>query len=172
MANQQLGFVVLVLGTFIGPATAVTVVECRDVAGNVSFRDTCPPEMEKTGEKRVSAGGKKGEPTLAEIAAQNPVVLYSAPNCDACDLVRQKLESHGVPFIEKGVEKATDIQQELKAKTGSVTVPTVTIGSANVSGYDRAALDTTLEQAGFPPPPPSAANQQSSNSPPSAPVRR
>lgn len=157
MAKRQLSYGVLVLAIFIGPsATAVTVVECRDTAGNVSFRDTCPPEMAKTGEKRV-AGEKKGGPSIAEIAAKNPVTLYSVPNCDACDLVRQRLESRGVPFSEKGVDNAADVQQELKAKTGSVTVPTVTIGAANVAGYDRTALDTTLEQAGFPPanPPPS-----------------
>lgn len=171
MTKRQLGFVVLVLLTFIGPATAVTVVECRDVAGNVSFRDTCPPEMAKTGEKRVSAGAKKGTLSLADIAAKNPVVLYSAPNCDACDLVRQRLQSRGIPFIEKGGENAADVRQELKAISGSVTVPTVTIGSANVSGYDRTALDTTLEQAGFPLPE-SLADQQSSNSPPSAPAGR
>ena len=30
---------------------AVTVVQCRDEDGNVSFRDRCPPNIAKTGER-------------------------------------------------------------------------------------------------------------------------
>ncbi|MGH8596087.1 MAG: glutaredoxin domain-containing protein [Gammaproteobacteria bacterium] len=132
------------------PLFAVTVVECRDADGNLSFRDTCPPDTAKTGEKRLSTRPAKSASTLDEIAAKNPVTLYAVPNCDACDLVRQRLESRGIPFTEKHVNDGAEVQQELKGKTGSVVVPTVTVGQASVSGYDSAALDAGLEQAGFP----------------------
>jgi glutaredoxin len=154
MIKQHQCYVVLCFAVFYAFAShAVTVVECRSPDGNVSFRDRCPPGTEKTGQKRV-ATGKKRSATASETAAQNPVTLYSVPNCDACDLVRNRLTTRAIPFTEKSVETDVGAQQELKEKSGSLTVPTITVGAASIQGYDRTALDSGLERAGYPPPAP------------------
>lgn len=129
---------------------AITVVECSDKDGTTSFRDRCPPGSAKTGEKRIVGVSEHKDPTLDEISKNHPVTLYSVPNCDACDLVRQVLQTRGIPFSEKSVAEDPANQAELKTAAGATTVPTVTIGTEVISGYSRAALDSGLTRAGFP----------------------
>ena len=43
-------------------------------------------------------------------------------------------------------------QEELKNKTSNMTVPTMTVGSTILTGYNRSAIDSALNQAGYPPP--------------------
>jgi glutaredoxin len=151
MVKQFLASGALILaGLIAAPSLAVTVVECRDADGNVSFRDSCPPEMAKTGEKKVATGVKAKTPSMAKASTTNPITFYSVPDCDACDLVRKRLELLGAPFTEKSVGDDANIQQELKDKTGNLSVPTVSIGSTNVTGYNRSALESGLKDAGYP----------------------
>ncbi|MSR15659.1 MAG: glutaredoxin family protein [Gammaproteobacteria bacterium] len=161
MIKQLLVSGILICTGFIAvPSVAVTVVECKDAEGNVSFRDSCPPSMAKTGEKRVATGLNKKGSSLATAVATNPIILYSLPDCDACDLVRKRLELLDAPFTEKSVGDAADIQQELLAKAGNIAVPTVAVGTTNVAGYNRAALEAALKDAGYPLP--KAATQSAS----------
>ena len=90
--------------------------------------------------------------TAAEVAADNPVFLYTVPNCDACDLVRNLLSTRGIPVNEKNVEDNSANQDELKAKTGGMSVPALVVGGSALSGYNRSAIDAALKQAGYPAP--------------------
>ena len=74
-------------------ASALTVVECVDADGTTSFRDSCPPGVEVKGTKELP-GKRKDDipPSVADVAKDNPVVLFVAPNCNACDLVKILLE--------------------------------------------------------------------------------
>ncbi len=137
-----------------GPAPAVTVVSCKDKDGSTFFADRCPPGATKMGEKEVRGGPRLDtEAALAEVAKSHPVVLYTVPNCDACDLVRQQLKMRNVPFTEKDVgAEQVDNQQALKAVSkGNMTVPTTAVGARVFTGYSRAALDLGLDEAGYPP---------------------
>lgn len=139
----------------LGPLTALaarTVVECRGPDGTISYRDRCPPSESKVGEKRLSNLARP-EPSAQELASRNPVILYSVPNCDTCDLVRIQLQARGVPFSEKDASTDPVTQEELKSASGAVTVPTVVIGTQALAGYDRAALAERLTAAGYPAPP-------------------
>lgn len=131
---------------------AVTVVECVDAGGNTSFRDKCPPGTTKAGDKILLGVSPSKAKSTREIAADNPVVLYSVPNCDACDLVRNALSTRRVPFNEKNVQDDAASQNELKSKTGNLTVPSVLIGATVLTGYNRSALDSAFNQAGYPAP--------------------
>lgn len=131
---------------------ARTVVECRGPDGAISYRDRCPPSESKVSEKRLSHVSRP-QPSAAEVASRNPVVLYSVPSCDTCDLVRLQLQTRGVPFKEKDASTDPVIQEELKSASGAVTVPTVMIGTKALAGYDRAALAERLDAAGYPAPP-------------------
>ncbi len=102
------------------------MVECVDAEGNSSFRDKCPPGTTKTGDKKLTGVTPNKAKTAAEMAAaDNPVFLYTVPNCDACDLVRNALSNRGVPVNEKNVEDNSANQDELKAKSGNMSVPTL-----------------------------------------------
>ncbi|MBI2802106.1 MAG: glutaredoxin family protein [Gammaproteobacteria bacterium] len=137
---------------------SVTVVECRDKTGNISYRDHCPPDSTKTATKRLSHGPVNHNPTADDIAKEHPVTLFSVKNCDACDLVRQLFSGRGVPFSEKNVDDDATTQAELKAVAGALTVPTVTIGLQVYTGYSRSALEGGLAQAGYPVPAPPTAS--------------
>lgn len=134
----------------ITASAAVTVLECVDDAGNASFRDKCPPGSTKAGDKVLLGVSSNKAKSAKEIAAANPVVVYSVPNCDPCDLVRNVLSTRGVPFSEKNVQDDAAIQTELKGKAGDLTVPAVLVGATVLTGYNRAALDSALSQAGYP----------------------
>ncbi len=129
---------------------AVTVVECVDAEGNSSFRSACPPGTTKKGEKHLRGTRAPEEPGMEEIAAANPITLYSVPDCDACDLVRNALAGRGIPFTETDVQDNAERQEELKAATGGLTVPALKIGERVLTGYSRDAIDGALEQAGYP----------------------
>ncbi len=131
---------------------AVTVVECVDAGGNTSFRDKCPPGTTKAGHKVLLGVSPTKAKSTREITTDNPVVLYSVPNCDACDLVRNALSTRSTPFNEKNVQDDAASQNELKSKTGNLTVPSVLIGATVLTGYNRSALDSALNQAGYPRP--------------------
>jgi glutaredoxin len=144
---------------------AVTVLECVDDAGNSSFRDKCPPGSTKAGDKVFLGVSSKKAKSAKEIAAENPVVVYSIPNCDPCDLVRNVLNTRGVPFSEKNIQDDAALQTELKAKTGDLTVPSVLVGATVLTGYNRAALESALNQASYPAP---AADAPAAAAPPQA----
>ncbi len=131
---------------------AVTIVECVDANGERSFRSSCPPEMKKESERKIRGLRTVKGPDLEAITAAAPIVFYSVPQCDACDMMRQLLQGRGFPFEEKNVSEDAVNQQALKDATGTLTVPAVTIGAEVVSGYSRSALDLALKQAGYPGP--------------------
>jgi glutaredoxin len=132
-------------------APALTVVECVDADGHSSFRDKCPPGMSVKSTKELRGKPQAAEPGVEEVANTNPVVLFSAPNCDACDLVRNQLERRKVPFAEKDSSTDAAIQAELAAVTGGpLTVPTVTVGAQKFTGYSKKELESALNQAGYP----------------------
>ncbi len=150
MKNFMSGCALILALVTLPSLAAVTVVECVDADGTSSFRDKCPPGTTKTGDKKLTGIAPNKAKTAAEVAASMPVFLYTVPNCDACDLVRNALSTRGVPVTEKNVEDNSANQDELKAKAGSLTVPSVVVGCTVLSGYNRSALDNALNQAGYP----------------------
>jgi len=131
---------------------AVTVVTCKDKDGNEFFSDRCPAGTVKLQEKHLRGGPRRtGAEQLAEVARKNPVVLFTVPDCDACDLVRNQLKKRAIPFGEKDVGDDVGNQTALREMTGgTTTVPTVAVGSRTLTGYSRAALDLALDEAGYP----------------------
>jgi len=141
--------------TLLAPAAmAVTIVECVDDSGEITFRSFCPPGTVKKSEKQVAGDRQPATVDITLIAAQHPVTLYSAPNCQACDLVRTQLQNRGVPFTELDVAADLTKQEELRSLvggSGSLTVPVVHLDEDILTGYNQAALDASLNRAGYPP---------------------
>ncbi|MGD9600392.1 MAG: glutaredoxin family protein [Gammaproteobacteria bacterium] len=94
----------------------------------------------------------RGPTSAADIAKKSPVILYVVPACDTCDLLRLQLETRGIPFTEMDVSTNRASQDALETASGALTVPTVTIGSEVLQGFDRANLDARLTAVGYPAP--------------------
>lgn len=145
----------LSLGVFLalitGSVGAVKIHECVDEHGIRSFQQQpCPPDTASADTRQIYTGPRETGPDMAAITASAPVVFYSVPTCEACDLTRNYLNERGVPFQEKNVIDDIELQEELMAKTGELSVPVVFVGNKRVSGYNRAQLESELDSAGYP----------------------
>lgn len=127
-------------------AAAVKVVECEDEQGNRTFESTCPPGTTMVDEKRIPTGVSAAD--SAEKTAIN-VTLYSIPECESCDEVREFLQGRSVAITEKSVNENPEIQTELKDLTGALRVPATVIGEKVITGYNRSELLAALESAGY-----------------------
>lgn len=132
------------------PAAPIVVFECLDADGASFFADRCPPGTTQASEKRILGVLREEAPDLEALAQEKPVVLYAVPVCDACDLVRNQLQRRAIPFTEKDASNDLEVQNALKAAAGGLTVPAVTIAEQTVTGYNKQALDSALDTAGYP----------------------
>jgi glutaredoxin len=131
-----------------------------DPDGKVSYHDRPPPETGyRVEEKNLRAKDRSSSERRGEDEAVGkvPVVLYSASNCEACELARNYLQRRKVPFTEKDVSSDVKLQDELKKKSGGLFVPTIYIGERVMKGYMQSLLEGELDQAGYPKPEPSDA---------------
>jgi glutaredoxin len=133
-------------------ASAQKTYKWIDGEGKVSYHDRPPPANSEftVQEKRISGTRDRGSDAAEEAAQKNPVVLYAVPKCPSCDAARAYLKSRNVPFADKDVEKDQKLQLELKAKAGSLSVPTILVGSKVLNGYLESLLAGELDQAGYP----------------------
>lgn len=144
------GRVLMVLVTLPVDATAVTIMECRDADGSLSYRDACPPDSTRIGIKRLGGSSAPQRSSLEEIAKAHPVVLYVVTDCESCDLVRLMLDKRGIPYAERDVERDVSLQHQLRELSGAARVPTVLIGGEALPGFDRILLQQRLSEAGYP----------------------
>ncbi len=150
MNRKNIATLLFSTSLFSLPIQAVTVYECVDAQNNSVFMDRCPPGTTQLTKKEFSAGRKAEGPDLRALATGTPITFYSVPDCDACDLVRIYLDNRGFPYTENNVVDSIELQDELKEKSGALTVPVVTIGDATVKGYNKPVMDSTLTKAGYP----------------------
>lgn len=125
-----------------------------DQDGNVTYQDQ-PPPGEATviqDDSTTSASpdsGTTAETTQQTVAEANPVTLFSVPVCNTCDLVRMVLEQNQVPFEEKNADRSVEVQQELEAKAGQLTVPILVIGEKVLAGFNVPEIMQELKTAGY-----------------------
>lgn len=156
MRRAKIFFILLVLAGLAQVATAGNMYKWVDEYGNVTYRDTPPPEGKGTVErKNISGGhGEAGDNGAEDATANFPVVLYTTPTCTSCKAAADYLRSRNVPFEEKNVQDDGKLQQELKAKAGELSVPTILIGEKVMKGYVQSLLAGELDAVGYPKPEP------------------
>jgi glutaredoxin len=86
---------------------------------------------------------------LAQVAQKYPVTLYTSQGCPPCDSGRSLLIGRGIPFTEKTVDNNESIAA-LKKITGSASLPLLTIGSQQISGFQDSDWSQYLSVAGYP----------------------
>ncbi len=136
-------------------AQAVTVVQCEDEQGNVTFQDRCPPGAEEVGSKKYHTRGSSAQ---GRAVFTGPVILYRIAECDGCDEIKELMSARNIRITEKDVNENTEYQNELKEKVGALKVPTVIIGDQAIVGYNRDKLLAGLNALGVPTPETGAGN--------------
>ncbi|HEU5338104.1 MAG TPA: glutaredoxin family protein, partial [Sulfuricaulis sp.] len=113
----------------LSAAQAGTLYKWVDSQGRVSYHDQLPPEGSgyRVEEKKVRSAARSVS-GQAKPESNVPVILYSAPKCASCDLARLYLDKRKVPYTEKNVESDVKMQEELKEKSGSLSVPNIIVG--------------------------------------------
>lgn len=132
-------------------AHGVRLYKWVDEEGNVTYHDRPPPTdaRYRVERKDFKVGGKAAAQS-GQVAQKFPVVLYTTPQCTSCAMARAYLDKRKVPFTDKNVEGNQELLKELKEKTGSLTVPTIMVGSKIMKGYLESLLEGELDAAGYP----------------------
>nr|WP_255440859.1 glutaredoxin domain-containing protein [Caenimonas sedimenti] len=128
--------------------------------GKVTFSDKPPPAATAKagtapgGSATASAGGGGSGLgalpfELRNVATKYPVTLYTGPECGPCVAGRGFLDSRGIPYTERTVSTADDIDA-LKRLAGAARLPFLTIGSQQLRGFSDAEWSSFLDAAGYP----------------------
>ena len=101
--------------------------------------------------KLMAASGELDEPQEA-VDGGNPqgVVLYGTSWCGACAAARRFFTDHGVPFVDKDIEKDPKAEAELvrKARRAGVSlrgVPVIDFRGTIVLGFNQAQLEQLMK---------------------------
>jgi glutaredoxin len=154
-APTLMALVVASVGLLSNQLQAQTVYRSVDSNGRITFSDK--PPVEPIGKVTPVNSAVPATPSTAttlplelrQVAGKFPVTLYASDNCAPCDGGRRYLVARGVPFFEKIVTTAQDVDA-LKTLTGATTLPFLTIGHQHVAGYSNAEWTRYLNAAGYP----------------------
>jgi len=137
----------------ISPVQGQKLYKWVDENGRVTYQDQPAEgavEVQEVLADPVSSDTGTPQDPAQLAAAVNPVTLYSVPVCDACDLVRNILDKNEVPYTEKTATEDVEVQQELIAKSGQLSVPVLVVGDKVVHGYSSNTIRDQLANAGYP----------------------
>lgn len=155
IAKKDIFLAVVISILYIAPIEAARLYKVIDEFGNVSYQAR-PAPLDPgviTEEKNFGAGGPKSQNnSLAQIARKNPVVLYTAPNCNSCDVARRFLDDLQIPYTDKNAQGNDEVSEELRRVSGGLTVPVITVGKKVLAGFTKPWLVSELEKAGYPVP--------------------
>ena len=122
-----------------------------DEKGRLHAGDTPPPSAREVEKVRVAPTPTEPvEPYALQLARKNnPVTLYTTPNCPLCERARELLKARGVPFSEKSV--VTDQQvEELERVVGRNALPSLVVGTKIQDGFAESLYEAMLDGAGYP----------------------
>ena len=123
-----------------------------DPQGRTVISDTPPPGRARDVSKSGTSGlNADSQPYAVRLAAENyPVILYTSADCTKeCKDARDLLNSRGVPFSERMVQKQEDVD-ELKQLVGDTFVPALKVGKQSFRGFEAGAYNNLLDLAGYP----------------------
>lgn len=123
--------------------------------GRITFSDKPPTNSEKA--TALSPSGRSGDSSasgelpfeLREAMNRYPVTIYTGDNCEPCSAARSLLTRRGVPYTERTITTAQDVEA-LKRMGMEATVPIATIGGQRLKGYSEGDWSDYLDAAGYP----------------------
>lgn len=73
------------------------------------------------------------------------VLLYTAPACPFCVIVKKYLERNNVEFIEVDISKDSMKKEEMEKKSNQSNVPVVDVNGKIIIGYNLRKLKEALK---------------------------
>lgn len=142
----------LLLALGAGAAQAQTMYRSVGPDGRVTFSDTPPPTG--TGKAAPAGASAAAVPSdlpyaLRQVASRYPVTLYTGNGCGPCGAGRAYLSGRGIPFTERTVTSAEDIEA-LQRLSGDTGLPFLTIGSQQIKGFSDTEWSEFLDAANYP----------------------
>jgi Domain of unknown function (DUF4124)/Glutaredoxin len=159
MSFAKAALAVLAVAAFAGAAGAQQVYRIVGPDGKVTFSDKPPADPAKAapapavalpGGRASPAGGGSLPFELRQVASRYPVTLYASPNCVPCGAGRSYLSQRGIPFSEKSVSSADDVDALNRLSGGSPALPLLTIGGQQLKGFSETEWSQFLDAAGYP----------------------
>jgi len=153
LRTRLTGLAALLLLFAAGGAAAQTIYRRVDTNGKVSFSDQAPTAG--TAPATAARIGLAAPPNsdlpyeLRQVVQRYPVMLYSSDSCEPCSAGRSLLVTRGVPFEERGVKSAADVEA-LQRLSGQSSLPLLAIGSQQLKGFSDAVWSQYLDAAGYP----------------------
>ncbi|MDE2119287.1 MAG: glutaredoxin family protein [Betaproteobacteria bacterium] len=134
------------------PAWAVYKVVGPD--GQVTFTDVPPAGATATPVPGLGDGPAPAAAELPrhlrELQRQAPVVIYTAPQCTACDDGLRMLRERGIPYTQKSVSSPQDVEA-FKALDPGLTVPLLSVAGVQLPpGFNSSSWEQALSAAGYP----------------------
>jgi glutaredoxin len=151
----------VVLVTLASSSLAQQVFRIVGPDGRVTFSDRPPPPGSANRIEPVAAVANNAQATpaatstaalplvLREPASRFPVTLYTGNNCAPCESARALLVSRGIPFSERTVTTAQDLDA-MRRLSGDLALPMATIGGQQLKGFSDAEWTQYLDAAGYP----------------------
>ena len=112
---------------------AVSIYECEDSEGNRTFQERCPPGSSPIQEKKFRTGKKDTNKPAVDINA----ILYSVPECDACQEIREFLTFRGISYTDKNVSDDIELQNELKEVAGGIKGAVLVVWGKKNKNYKK-----------------------------------
>jgi glutaredoxin 3 len=72
------------------------------------------------------------------------ITIYSTPTCHFCQMTKEFLTEHNIPYTEYNVAADMERRQEMIEKSGQMGVPVITIGDDLIVGFDKAKLSALV----------------------------
>lgn len=139
-------------------AFAAKLYKWVDKNGNVSYQDSPPPEGSKVvREEEIDTPSDEAQ---SNTQPTETVTVYTVENCEACDILKLRLQNWNVPFNEQSLQDR-EVQARILQLSDSLQAPTLFIGDKLVSDLTGPNLISELQQTGFQIE--TASNQDSSN---------
>lgn len=135
-----------------GPAAAQTIYRSVGPDGRVTFSDQPPSANASTVSTAGGAQGGNGAALpyeLRQVSSRFPVTLYTSNGCGPCGTGRALLSRRGIPFTERTVNTAEDVEA-LKRISGDASLPLLTIGAQQLKGFSDTEWMQFLSAAGYP----------------------
>ncbi len=73
-----------------------------------------------------------------------PVTIYSTPTCHFCQMTKEYLKEHAVPYTEHDVARDLEKRKEMIQKSGQMGVPVIYIGDELIVGFDKERIAGAL----------------------------
>ncbi|MGQ0709569.1 MAG: DUF4124 domain-containing protein [Rhodoferax sp.] len=145
----------LVLLAGHAPIQAQTVYRIVGPDGKVTYSDK-PPADTSQGKVAGTGTGARNTATstalpaeLRQVVSKYPVTLYTSTPCEPCDSGRALLQKRGIPFNERTVSTAADVEL-LQKLSGGTNLPLLTVGGQRIKGLSEAEWNGYLDAAGYP----------------------